>query len=94
MIVPSRFSMVLPCSIFSDNSFYLTHPYGSHLYWHDDIRIELPGLQFRAPDTKVGRSDNLGAGPENGTPFHGVVRSLCGRLAWFRTQKPAHSTTL
>jgi hypothetical protein len=69
MIVPSRCSMVLPCSIFSDNTFYLTHPYGSHLYWHDDIRIELPGLQFRAPDTKVGRSDNLGAGPTEWDPI-------------------------
>jgi hypothetical protein len=29
---------------------------------------------------------------KNGSPFHGVVRSLCGRLAWFRTRKPAHST--
>jgi hypothetical protein len=29
---------------------------------------------------------------KNGSPFHGVVWSLCGRLAWFRTQKPAHST--
>jgi hypothetical protein len=25
---------------FPDNTFYLTHPYGSHLSWHDDIRIE------------------------------------------------------
>jgi hypothetical protein len=31
---------------------------------------------------------------ENGSLFHGVVWSLCGSLAWFRTRKPAHSTTL
>jgi hypothetical protein len=31
---------------------------------------------------------------KNGSPFHGVVQSLCGRLAWFRTRNPAHSTTL
>jgi hypothetical protein len=30
---------------------------------------------------------------KNGSSFHGVVRSLCGRLAWFRTQNPTHSTT-
>jgi hypothetical protein len=30
----------------------------------------------------------------NECSFHGVVRSLCDRLAWFRTQNPAHSTTL
>jgi hypothetical protein len=30
---------------------------------------------------------------KNGSPFHGVVRSLCGRFAWFRTQNPEHSTT-
>jgi hypothetical protein len=30
---------------------------------------------------------------KNGSPFHGVVRSLCGWLAWFRTRNPAHSTT-
>jgi hypothetical protein len=29
---------------------------------------------------------------KNGSPFHGVVRSLCGRLAWFCTRKPVHST--
>jgi hypothetical protein len=23
--------------------FYLTHPHGSHLFWHDDIQIEQPG---------------------------------------------------
>jgi hypothetical protein len=55
--------MVLPCS-FSDNTFYLTHPYGFNLFWHNDIRIEQPGLQFRAPDTKVGRSDSLGGSRE------------------------------
>jgi hypothetical protein len=31
---------------------------------------------------------------KNECPFHGVVRSLCGRLAWFRTRNPTHSTTL
>jgi hypothetical protein len=30
---------------------------------------------------------------EKGSPFHGVVRSLRGRLAWFHTQNPAHYTT-
>jgi hypothetical protein len=30
---------------------------------------------------------------KSGSPFHGVVRSLCGRLAWFCTRNPAHSTT-
>jgi hypothetical protein len=41
--------------------------------------------------TKTG--EGLGAVLKNGCPFHSVVRSLCGRLAWFRTQNPAHSTT-
>jgi hypothetical protein len=35
-----------------------------------------------------------GTALKNGSSFHGVVRSLCGRLAWFRTRNPAHSTTL
>jgi hypothetical protein len=35
----------------------------------------------------------LGPTLKNGSPFHGVVRSLCGRLAWFRNRNPAHSTT-
>jgi hypothetical protein len=47
-----------------------------------------------APIRKLGGPIAWEPGPENGTPFHGVVRSLCGRLAWFRTRKPAHSTTL
>jgi hypothetical protein len=59
--------MVLPCS-FSDNTFYLTHACGSHLSWRYNIRIEQPGLQSRAPDTKVGRSDSLGAGPRERDP--------------------------
>jgi hypothetical protein len=29
---------------------------------------------------------------KNGSPFHRVERSLCGRLAWFRTRNPTHST--
>jgi hypothetical protein len=33
----------------------------------------------------------LGLALKNRSPFHGVVRSLCGRLAWFRTKNPAHS---
>jgi hypothetical protein len=59
--------MVLPCS-FSDDTFYLTHPYGSHLSYRDDIRIEQPGLQFRASFTKVGGSDSPGAGSRERDP--------------------------
>jgi hypothetical protein len=33
--------------------------------------------------TKTGKS--LGPVLKNRCPFHGVVRSLCGRLAWFHT---------
>jgi hypothetical protein len=30
---------------------------------------------------------------KNGSPFHGVVWSMRGRLAWFCTRNPTHSTT-
>jgi hypothetical protein len=50
-------------------------------------------LQFRTSLRKQEGPTAWEPALENGTPFHGVVRSLCGRLAWFRTQKPAHSTT-
>jgi hypothetical protein len=40
--------------------------------------------------TKTG--EGLGPVLKNGCPFHRVVR-MCDRLAWFRTQNPAHSTT-
>jgi hypothetical protein len=43
---------------------------------------------------KAGGPDSLGAILKNGNPFHGVVRSLCGYLAWSRTRKPTHSTAL
>jgi hypothetical protein len=73
--------------------FYLTHPNSSLSIRHDDIRIEQPGLQFR---TYLRKQEGLTAwGPvlKNGSLFHGVVQSLCGRLAWSHTRKPAHSTT-
>jgi hypothetical protein len=72
--------------------FYLTHPDSSLSIRHNDIRIEQPGLQLR---TSLQKREGLTAWEpvlENGSPFHGVVRSLCGRFAWFRTRKPAHST--
>jgi hypothetical protein len=73
--------------------FYLTHPNSSLSIRHNDIRIEHPGLQFRTSLRKQEGPIAWEPALENGTPFHGVVRSLCGRLAWFRTRKPAHSTT-
>jgi hypothetical protein len=73
--------------------FYLTHPSSSHPIRHDDIRIEQPGLQFRTSLRKQEGPTAWGPVLKNGSPFHGVVRSLYGRLAWSRTQKPAHSTT-
>jgi hypothetical protein len=73
--------------------FYLTHPNGSHSIRHNDIRIEQPGLQFRTSLRKQEGSTAWEPALENGIPFHGVVWSLCGRLAWVRTQKPGHSTT-
>jgi hypothetical protein len=73
--------------------FYLTHPSSSHPIRHDDIRIEQSGLQFRSSLRKQEGPTAWGAVLKNGSPFHGVVRSLCDRLAWSRTRKPAHSTT-
>ena len=73
--------------------FYLTHPNSSHSIRHNDIRIEQPGLQFRTSLRKQEGPTAWEPVLENGNLFHGVVRSLCGRLAWSRTRKPAHSTT-
>jgi hypothetical protein len=91
MIVLSYCSKALPCSF--RIVFYLTHPISSHPIRHSDIRIEQPGLQFRTSMPKQEGSTTWGAVLKNGCPFHGVVRSLCGRLAWFRTRNSAHSTT-
>jgi hypothetical protein len=93
MIVPSRCSMVLPCS-FSDNTFYLTHPYSSHLSDMTTSELSSQACSLGPPIRKLGGPTAWEPALENGTPFHGVVRNLCGRLAWFRTRKPAHSTTL
>jgi hypothetical protein len=65
--------------------FYLTHPNSPHPIRHDDIRIEQPGLQFRTYLRKHEGMTAWGAVLKNGSSFHGVVRSLCGRLAWSRT---------
>jgi hypothetical protein len=54
--------------------FYLTHSYGSRLSWHDDTRIEQPGLQIRTPLRKLGGTIACGPVLENGDSFHGVVR--------------------
>jgi hypothetical protein len=91
MIVLSYYSMVLPCSF--RMLFYLIHPNSSHPIRHDDNRIEQPGLQFRTSLRKQEGPTAWGAALKSGNPFHGVVRSLCGHLAWSRTRKPAHSTT-
>jgi hypothetical protein len=42
---------------------------------------------------KQGDPTAWGLALRNECSFHGVVQSLCGRLAWFRTKNPAHSTT-
>jgi hypothetical protein len=73
--------------------FYLTHPTSSRSIRHNDIWIEQPGLQFRTSMRKQEGPTTWGPALKNECSFHGVVRSLCGRLAWFRTQNPAHSTT-
>jgi hypothetical protein len=61
--------------------FYLTHPRSSRFIKHNDIQIGQPGLQVRTSSRK--QEDLTAWGPvlKNGNPFHGVVRSLCGRLA-------------
>jgi hypothetical protein len=85
-------TMVLPCNF---SNIILSNPPNSSLsIRHNDIRIEQPGLQFRISLRKQEGPTAWESTLENETPFHGVVRSLCGRLAWFRTRKPAHSTTL
>jgi hypothetical protein len=81
------------CSL-SDSTFCLTHPYGFYL-----SDITAPELSSQASSLgplirKLGGPTAWEPAPENGTLFHGVFRSLCGRLAWFRTRKPTHSTTL
>jgi hypothetical protein len=90
MIVLSYYSKVFSCSF--RIVFYLTHPTSSHPIRDDDIQIEQPGLRFRTSMRKQEGPTTWGSALENGSPFHRVVRSLCGRLAWFRTQNPAHST--
>jgi hypothetical protein len=61
--------------------FYLTHPNSSHPIIHDDIKIEQPGLQFRTSLRKQEGPTVWGPALKSESPFHGVVRSLCGRLA-------------
>jgi hypothetical protein len=90
MIVLSYCSKVLPYSF--RIVFYLTHPTSSNPIRHNDIRIEQPGLQFRTSMRKQEGPTTWGPALKNGSPFHRVVRSLCSRLAWSRTRKPAHST--
>jgi hypothetical protein len=72
-------TMVLPCSF--QILFYLTHPNSSLSIRHNDIRIEQLGLQFRTSLRKQEGPPAWEPALENGTPFYGVVRSLCGRLA-------------
>jgi hypothetical protein len=74
--------------------FYLTHPSSSRSIKHNDIRIGQPDLQVRTSSQKQEGPTAWGLVLKNGNPFHGVVQSLCGRLAWSRTRKPAHSTAL
>jgi hypothetical protein len=76
--------------------FYLTHPSSSRSIKHNDIRIGQLGLQVRTSSRKQEGPTAWGAVLKNGNPFHRVVWSLCGRLAWFRTQNHAqihHSVT-
>jgi hypothetical protein len=84
--------MVLPCSL-SDSTFFLTRLYGFHLSDMTTSELSSQASSLGPPIRKLGGPTAWELAPENGTPFHGVVRSLCGRLAWFHTRKPAHSTT-
>jgi hypothetical protein len=68
-MVPSSFWIV----------FYLTHPTSSRPIRHNDIWIEQLGLQFRTSMRKQEGPTTWGPALKNECPFHGVVRSLCGR---------------
>jgi hypothetical protein len=68
--------------------FCLTHPSSSRSIKHNDIRIGQPGSQVRTSSRKQEGPTAWGLVLKNGNPFHGVVLSLCGRLAWSRTRKP------
>jgi hypothetical protein len=76
--------MVLPCSL-SDSTFCLTHLYGFHLFDMTTPKLSSQTSSLGPPIQKLGGPTAWEPAPENGTPFHEVVRSLCGRLAWFRT---------
>jgi hypothetical protein len=76
--------MVLPCS-FSDNTFYLTHPYGFHLSDMTTSELSSQACSLGPLIRKLGAPTAWGLALENKTPFHGAVRSPCSRSAWSRT---------
>ncbi len=84
MIVPYCCSMVLPCSL-SDSTFYLTHPYGFHLSNITTSELNSQTCSLGPLTRKWGGPAAWGPALENGTPFHRVVRSPCGRSATSRT---------
>jgi hypothetical protein len=84
MIVPSCCTMVLPCSL-SDNTFYLTHLYGFHLSDMTTSELSSQAYSLEPLIRKLGDPTAWGPALENGTPFHGVVRSPCSCSAWSRT---------
>jgi hypothetical protein len=79
MIALSYCSKVLPCRF--RIVFCLTLLISSRPIRHNDIQIEQLGLQFRTSTRKQEGPTTWGPALKNGSPFHGVVRSLCGRLA-------------
>jgi hypothetical protein len=76
--------MVLPCSP-SDSTFYLTHPYGFHLSDMTTSELSSQACNLGHLIRKLGGPTAWEPALENGTPFHGVVRSPCSRSAWSHT---------
>jgi hypothetical protein len=66
--------MVLPCSL-SDSTFYLTHPYGFHLSDMMTSELSSQASSLGPPIRKLGGPTAWEPALENGTLFHGVVRS-------------------
>jgi hypothetical protein len=76
--------MVLPCSLL-DSTFYLTHPYSFHLSDMTTSELSSQACSLGPLIQKLGGPTAWGPALKNGTPFHGMVRSMCSRSAWFRT---------
>jgi hypothetical protein len=76
--------MVLPCSL-SDSTFYLTHPYDFHPSDMTTSELSSQACSLGPLIQKLGGPTAWGPALENGTPFHGVVRSPCSRSAWSHT---------